>query len=315
VSSRGRDHLTLETFLVERWLPAIADTVRPSTRVSYEGHVKLHIVPSLGRVRLDRLRPHDLNRLYAERAAAGLSPATIRRIHATLHRALRDAVRWGDATENAATGSDPPRMAPGGDLATWTPAEGAAFLEAVESDELEALWVVLVMTGMRRGEALGLTWRDVEASNTCIRHTVVEVGGRIETSTPKTRRPRRVVALDFVTVAALVRHHETRATTGGAFAGDDGEIPRPSVVTRRFQRIVRAAGLPPIRLHDLRHTHATLALRAGIHPKIVSERLGHATVAMTLDVYSHAVPHMQTEAAAQVAALVVPESRQRRKPR
>jgi integrase len=304
--------MTVERFLLERWLPAIAQTVRPSTRTSYEGHVKGHIIPSLGRVRLDRVTPRGLNRLYADRAAAGLSPATIRRIHATLHRALRDAVRWGDAIENPAARSDPPRTSSGDDLVTWAPEDVAAFLDSVVGDALEPLWVVLAMTGMRRGEALGLKWHDVDLDRAVasIRQTVVEIGGRIETSTPKTARGRRVVALDSFTVDALARLRHPSVTNEDAwvFAGPDGDVPRPSIVSRRFQAIVRRAGLPRIRLHDLRHTHATLALRAGVHPKIVSERLGHATVAFTLDVYSHAVPHMQAEAAAQVAALVMPTS-------
>lgn len=191
MSSRGQDRITVETFLVERWLPAIAPTVRPSTRVSYEGHVTLHIVPALGHIRLDRLRPHDLNRLYAERAAAGLSPATIRRIHATLHRALRDAVRWGDATENPAAGGDPPRTTPGHDLATWAPAEVAAFLEAVEGDELEALWVVLVMTGMRRGEALGLKWHDVDLGRSLPFRAALTIRRACDTKKPPGYEPTR----------------------------------------------------------------------------------------------------------------------------
>ena len=277
--------MTVERFLLERWLPAIAQTVRPSTRTSYEGHVKGHIIPSLGRVRLDRVTPRGLNRLYADRAAAGLSPATIRRIHATLHRALRDAVRWGDAIENPAARSDPPRTSSGDDLVTWAPEDVAAFLDSVVGDALEPLWVVLAMTGMRRGEALGLKWHDVDLDRAVasIRQTVVEIGGRIETSTPKTARGRRVVALDSFTVDALARRTmawNLRDTMLGRGTSPSGPA----------------------------NTHATLALRAGVHPKIVSERLGHATVAFTLDVYSHAVPHMQAEAAAQVAALVMPTS-------
>ena len=162
--------MKLKTFLLERWLPAIGHTVRPSTRVSYEGHVRLHIAPSLGHVRLDRLRPSHLNRLYAELRSAGLSPSTIRRIHATLHCALRDAVRWGEVAENVAAKSDPPRLCAAHDLPAWAPEDVAAFLRMVQGDELEALWVVLAMTGMRRGEALGLKWRDVDLEQAVVRN-------------------------------------------------------------------------------------------------------------------------------------------------
>lgn len=141
-----------------------------------------------------------------------------------------------------------------------------------------------------------------------VRRTLVPVGGRVVFSQPKTARGRRVLALDDVTVAALraLRKQSRRDGEMLVFADGAGLHVNPSDVSRRFRQLVAQSGLPRIRLHDLRHTHATLALEAGIHPKIVSERLGHATVSLTLDVYSHAVGHMQAEAAQQIASLVFP---------
>jgi integrase len=160
---------------------------------------------------------------------------------------------------------------------------------------------------MRRGEALGLRWSDLDLGRAqlSVRQTLVPVGSLIVFSQPKTARGRRVVALDSVTVTTL---RKLRATSSSGddlvFLEQDGRPLDPSRVSRRFRKLVARSGQPKIRLHDLRHTHATLALQAGIHPKIVSERLGHATVSLTLDVYSHAVGHMQADAADQMARLV-----------
>ena len=286
----------------------MAPTVRYSTFTSYESHVKRHVIPALGDLELDQIRPQQLNAFYASRTAAGLSAGTVRRIHATLRRALRDAVRWGEIGDNPAAGSDPPRVGEIAKFSTWEPEHVRAFLEAVIGDELEALWVVLATTGLRRGEALGLKWRDVDLARgtVAIRQTVIELGGRATTSTPKTARGRRVVAIDPYTIDKLRRHTGGSHSDGWVFGNNEGDVLPPGSISRRFQAIVATAGLPRIRLHDLRHTHGTLALRAGVHPKIVSERLGHATVAFTLDVYSHSIPHLQEEAAVKVAALVVP---------
>jgi integrase len=164
------------------------------------------------------------------------------------------------------------------------------------------------MTGVRRGEALGLRWMDVdlERAQVSVRQTLVPIGGRVVFSQPKTARGRRVLALDSVTVASL---HDLRGRSASdsatlVFVDGEGAHLDPAQISRRFRQLVSRSDLPRIRLHDLRHTHATLALQAGIHPKIVFERLGHATISLTLDVYSHAVGHMQAEAAQQVAALV-----------
>jgi integrase len=185
-------------------------------------------------------------------------------------------------------------------MKTWSAKELRSFLEFSKHDELHALWFLLATTGLRRGEALGLRWSDVDlrGANVAVRQTIVEVGGRILVSTPKTARGRRVVALDAASVAVLKQHGRGLSKDDVlVFGRPDGSPLRPSVVTRRFRGLVADSGLPRIRLHDLRHTHATLALEAGVHPKVVSERLGHATIAFTLDVYSHALHHMQREAA------------------
>jgi integrase len=274
-----------------------------------------HIVPLLGSVSLVELDARDLNRFYAQLLAEGkkgpgsLSPTTVRRIHATLHRALGDAVRWGLLTENPADRSDPPRQSAGREITTWTATQLCAFLTGVRDDAWYPIWHVLAMTGMRRGEVLGLRWEDVDLSKhrLAVRQTLIAVGYEVRKSTPRTRRSRRVVALDDRTVNVLEEHRQADGRNTLVFAHADGSGLHPCRVTRRFASLVQASGLPRLRLHDLRHTHATLALRAGVHPKIVSERLGHASVTITLDLYSHASQSMQTEAAGVVSDIVFAE--------
>jgi integrase len=192
-----------------------------------------------------------------------------------------------------------------------------AFLDSTKDERLSPLWHLLAMTGLRSGEALGLRWQDVdlEAGRISVRRALIPIGAVVVISEPKTARGRRSVALDPETVEVLKRQAGQQLAdqskkgdrwtdTGLVFTKEDGEAWHPEVVSRFFRSAVKRSRLPVIRLHDLRHTHATLALRAGIHPKVVSERLGHATIAITLDTYSHAIPAMQEEAAALIAGLV-----------
>lgn len=202
-------------------------------------------------------------------------------------------------------------------MATWTAGELRQFLDHLRGDRLHSAFVLAATTGMRRGEVAGLQWADLDldARTISIRRARVSVGGRAQLSEPKTRGSRQQISIDPTTIATL-RHHRAQQLrervawgpawqdTGFVFTREDGTAIHPETFTKVFQHQVRSAGLPVIRLHDLRHTHATLALRAGIHPKVISERLGHANVGITLDTYSHAIPAMQEEAADQIAALV-----------
>ena len=315
--------LTVRDYLTKEWLPAIDHTVRPTTYRSYVAHVESHILPALDSLQLQKLAPAQINALYAKLIAGGrrngkpLTPLTVRHVHAVLHRSLKDAVRWGRLARNPADLADPPRVAGRGhELRTWSAEQLAAFLDSRRDDRLYPLWHTLAMTGLRRGEALGLRWQDVdlEAGRLCVRRSLIPEGNQVVVHEPKTARGRRVVALDPETVAVLrsqaARQLAKQAATGSwddtglVFTTEEGQALHPWLVSRLFRKAVKEPMLPDIRLHDLRHTHATLCLQAGIHPKVVSERLGHATVAMTLDIYSHAIPAMQEEAAARIAALV-----------
>jgi integrase len=199
----------------------------------------------------------------------------------------------------------------------WSARQLDDFLAHVRDDRLYAAWRGAAMTGLRRGELLGLDWDavDLDAGRLAITRTLIEGKGAPRFSEPKTKRGRRSVALDAGTVEALREHRERqldeRLAWGAAyrdhglvFCREDGTPIWPRTFSRFFDHHVRDAGLPKIRLHDLRHTHATLALEAGVHPKVVQERLGHATIAITLDTYSHAIPAMQEDAAAKIAALL-----------
>jgi integrase len=314
---------TMTEYLRE-WLVAIQRTVRPGTWTSYRSNIERHVVPRLGGRELRQLSASHLNVLYSELlddgrcdGAGGLSPRSVRYVHTILHRALRDAVRWGKLPRNPAEMADPPRSrAP--EMKTWQKEELRRFLASVEDDRLYAAWLLVSTTGLRRGELLGLRWSDLdfEAGRAAIRQTLSSVGGKVTFSTPKTTKSRRSIALDPATLAALRRHRdaqdEERATWAECytdldlvFCREDGTPLRPDSITRRFHDLSGRAGLPLVRLHDVRHTYASIGLAAGTHPKVMAERLGHATVGITLDTYSHVAPALAKQAADDLAGLIL----------
>jgi integrase len=317
--------LTVREYLTKEWLPAIEPTVRPTTYRSYVQHVSFHIVPHIGSHKLEKVTGATLNALYAKLACQGkidgkrgLAPRTVHHVHVCLHRAFRDAVRWDRLHRNPVDAADPPRVAgPGSrEMKTWSAQQVRAFLEATKDDRLYPLWRLFCLTGMRRGEVLGVKWEDLdlEAGRLAVRRSLIPLGEEVIVSEPKTAKGRRSIALDAETVEVLKAQAarqlaEQQACEGWCDTGylctkEDGLPYHPEVVSRRFRQAVRRAMLPMIRPHDLRHTHATLALQAGIHPKVVSERLGHANISITLDTYSHAIPALQEEAAERIAELV-----------
>ena len=303
--------LTVDEFLTKQWLPSL-HRVRPSTLRSYELHVRVHLVPALGGRKLQGLRPDHISRLWTTLLADGMSATTVHHIHSTLRAAMQDAMRWGLVMKNVASLTAPPPIARS-EMNTWTRAEVEVFLSAVKEDRLVCLYLVLATTGMRRGEALGLHWRDVDldSQRLAIREQYVESGKRLYFDAPKTKRP-RAIALDTFTVEALRRHKARQAAeklaAGPAyedadlvFATEIGSPIRPSTVSARFQRLLAKHKLRRIRLHDLRHTFATLALELGEHVVVVSDRLGHSTTKLTADTYSHVTPTMQAGTAQRVA--------------
>jgi integrase len=305
---------------LRHWLGTLPDRgLRTTTIDGYRTSVEHHLVPSLGTTQLRRLTTDQLDDCYAallargKRDGTGLSPRTVRLAHSVIRKALGDAVRRGLLDTNVAINAQPPRAKAPPDMTVWTPSDLGRFLELVQNHPLGVLFHVLAMTGMRRGEGLGLRWRDVDFENR--RLSIVQQAVRTRSGTsisaPKTRRGRRSIAVDRATLKLLEQHlNRTRvaATRSGdpelVFSQSDGSPIAPHFVSKSFVAVVNTSGLPRIRLHDLRHTHASLALRAGVHVKVVSERLGHASVSMTLEVYSHVTPALSAEAAEQIASLV-----------
>jgi integrase len=318
----------------KEWLAAIRATIKHSTFASYEMNIRVHVNPALGNVRLQHLTADKLNAFYGtllesgRRDGKGLSPKTVRNIHIVVRKALGDAARWGRISHNPALLADPPkaRATRRIEMKTWDAGELAFFLELAQDDDLYPAWHLDAHTGLRRGELLGLQWPDLDldAGQLAVRRTLVSVNYEIRVEEPKTPRARRTVALDAVTVKILREHRKNqleRQLSSGAdyrdsdlvFCRADGSPIHPQVASDRFARIVERAGLPPISMKGLRHTHATLALKAGAPVKVVSERLGHVSTSFTMDTYAHVLPGMQEDAAAAVADLVA-RSRVQRAP-
>ncbi len=318
--------LSLSEYLIDEWLPATKHEVRRSTFDAYRRSIELHVQPRIGTLKLQKLRPVELTKFYADLlhegridSTGGLSPKTVHNIHQILRKALEDAVRQNYVVRNAAASAKVPRTRATRrtEMRYWNAGELRQFLHAALGSPHFAAWYLSANTGMRRGEVLGLRWRDVnlEAGRLAVRRALLSVAYEIVESDAKTDRSERVVDLDARTVKVLREHqarqHDERDSigigyrdSGLVFAKIDGAPIHPESFSQAFERKARSAGVPRIRLHDLRHTHATLLLQAGVPPKVVSERLGHATVAFTMQVYAHVIPGMQADAASAFGNLV-----------
>ncbi len=310
-------HKTRLSAFLERWLEdAARPSIRLTTYVSYKGIINNHIDPHIGGTPLALLNPTHVQRLYADMERDGVGPRVRQLTHAVLRRALKQALRWGLIARNPCDAVDPPRV-PKHEISPFTSEQVQKFLEAAKGDRLYALYVVAIGTGMRLGEIFGLRWQDVDLKGRAItvRNTLIEVNGKLTLAEPKTPKSRRRVDLPQVVVDALTAHQSQTVREG--FASEPlvfcnstgGPLRRTHFQFNHFKPILMAAGLPVIRFHDLRHTSATLLLAAGVHPKVVQERLGHSQIGITLDIYSHVVPTMQLEAASKLDAMMRPAAR------
>jgi integrase len=301
----------------EVWLPGMQPLLRPRTWLRYEELGRIHLLPVLERVWLGKIGPQHVREVHCRMLEAGISPTTAHHAHAVLHRALADAVRWGMVSRNVAGLVRPPRIT-SQEMKTLSAAEARVLCQAAAGSRFEALYVLAVTTGMRQGELLALKWSAVNLEQGVVRvtGTVTRSEYGLSITPPKTLRSRRAVVLAHPATAALERHRvaqaEERCRLGGAWEDQDlvfstatgGLVERDQLVRGDFLPLLKRAGLPVIRFHDLRHTAATLLLSQGVHPKVASEMLGHATVAITLDRYSHVTQTMQRAAAESISRLL-----------
>ena len=302
---------TVGAFL-HRWLEIIRSQLRPRTHRSYEQVVRIHLEPGIGRVRLAKLTPLDVSTWLESRRTAGVGGRTIHYARAVLRAALNKALKWGLVSRNVASLTDPPRYR-ARQIAPLTPEQAKKFLAAVADHRLEALFTVAVGLGLRLGEALGLPWDAVslDAGTLSVRQTLERGGKQPRFGEPKSARGRRTIVLPRIVTAAL-RKHRTRQLQERLVAGQrwndyglvfttEGGAPLDGCnVNRTFKAILRGAGLPAIRYHDLRHTAATLLLAQGVDPRTIMETLGHSQISLTLNTYAHVVPALQREAAAKM---------------
>ena len=309
--------VNLSEFL-ERWMTDYVSTnTAPSTQDGYGFIVRCHLIPHLGNIPLKKLQPAHLQEYYAKALATGrrdgkggLSARTVKHHHRVLSEALSHAVKWGALSRNVAQMTDPPR-ASRSEMTLLSTEEIDSLLDAFEGTGYYALVFTALYSGMRRGELLGLRWCDVDLPLATISVTQSLqrlYGGEFSVREPKSAHSRRLIPLP-PSLAILLRSHKeheeqrkellgiTVAPTDLVFAHLDGSPLDPSTVSHTFGKVVHKAGIKNVRFHDLRHAHASLMLRTGASPKVISERLGHSSIAITMDIYSHVMPGLQEEAA------------------
>ncbi|HVC35336.1 MAG TPA: site-specific integrase, partial [Chloroflexota bacterium] len=303
--------LTVREFL-ERWLRDYVATRIPklSTRASYTARVRKHVIPTLGALPLTKLTPGKIQELYRVKLESGLSSTTVNDVHRVLHRALVYAVKLGLVARNVCDATEPPkRRRP--EMATWTPAECLRFLATAQDNRYHPLFATAIYSGLRQGELLGLRWTDVDldAGTLTVQQTLEKAGTAPRFGTPKTKKSRRTVPIPAEAVIVLrawkAEQNQERLLRGPAYrdyglvftVAGGAPVSRHNLCRRDFATLTARAGVPRVRFHDLRHTSATLLLAANVNPKVVSERLGHSGIGITMDTYSHVTPTMQRDAA------------------
>jgi len=296
---------------LQQWLEQVVKPrVRPGTYRGYEQLVRTHLVPALGKTRLDRLAPAQVQAVLNAKLEGGLAPATVRYIRAVLRSALKHAVRWGLAGYNAAELVDGPRVERE-EIRPFTPAQARQLLDAAHGDRLEALYAVALSMGLRQGEALGLRWEDVELDDGLIhvRRQLLRTKAGLAVAPVKTARGRRTLTMPTTIVETLAAHRQRQlaagiAPTGYVFTTIGGKPLDARNVVRAFKGLLRKAALPDRRFHDLRHSAATLLLVQGVPARVVMDILGHSQIQVTLGTYSHVLPELHRDAADRMDAIL-----------
>lgn len=280
----------------ERFLDdVVTHTLKPKTVSSYKYLIKTHIIPEIGPLRLIELRPDHLQALYSRKLEAGLSKRTVQYIHAVIRRALNQAVKWGLLYRNPTDAV----IAPGPDKKppeVLTEDQAKLFLATVENHRWYPMYVLAITMGMREGEILGLHWEDVDFKNREINvsHTVNYIDGKSVIGQPKTKKSQRSISLPGLAVGVL--ENLERKESGLVFTTSSGKPISHRNLLRHFQASLEKAGIQRLRFHDLRHSFATFLLKKKVHPKVVQSILGHSTISLTIDTYSHILPDIQEEA-------------------
>ena len=301
-------NVTVQEYL-ENWLENVhKPTIRLSSYLNYRKHLKNYIVPGLGKIKLQKLLPQQVQAFYTKKINEGLAPKTVKDIHGILHRALDNAVKWDILSRNVCDAVTPPRV-PRKEKNVLTIQQAHTLIEQVKAHRLEALLVLAVITGMREGEILALRWQDIDFENNSLQVqravSYLKGYGYVE-SEPKTEKSRRMIKLPVFVVNILKQHQAQqevqRKEVGKAwiekklvFTNAQGYYISSNTLRKVFKSFLVSIDLPHMRFHDLRHSAATILLAMNVHPKVVQEILGHSQISVTMDLYSHALPSMQDD--------------------
>ncbi|GAA4009348.1 site-specific integrase [Deinococcus rubellus] len=283
---------------VDRWLTYKARDLRLTTMTDYRTHCQKFIVPKLGSVRLDKLTAMHVEDLLVSMLDSGQSAARATRCLKIVKMALSQAVDWELVGRNVAERIKPPKVQRQ-EMKVWNPAEVQRFLTAAEGHRYHALFYLALVSGMRRGEMLGLRWSDVDTARAqlTVARSVVYVAGGLHVSEPKTAAGKRVITLSPDVLEVLTAHRLTYGVNELVFSSSKGNFLNPSNVARKFEVLCQRASVPHIRFHDLRHTSASLLIRSNVSAKVVSDRLGHADSGFTLRTYVHVFDDQRRAAA------------------
>jgi integrase len=317
-----KDKETVREFM-QRWLDTYARTnVTLRTLEGYRGYVKCYLDPTIGNVAIQALTARHIQGVYSDMLNRGLSNTTVVQLHRILKEAISHALKWGVVIRNVADATSPPRIQHKG-MEMWDDDTICRFLEGIQGSRFGDFYHLAVLTGLRRSELCGLQWDNVDlvAGRLSVVKTLQRIKGHgLVEGQPKTERSRRSISLgpEAVSLLHAIRGKQIEQqleagplwqNTGYVFTEPDGRPVIPDQVTQDFARMIRRLRLPHLTLHGLRHAHATQLMAGGLNPKVVSERLGHSSIAVTMDVYSHVLPNLQDE-----AALVIEKRLSQRKP-